>query len=46
MVTDAMMQFFFAGMSGDNSYAGGAKAPPVPEMPGWKGYDFEHGPTG
>ncbi|OGC84877.1 hypothetical protein A3F55_00130 [Candidatus Adlerbacteria bacterium RIFCSPHIGHO2_12_FULL_53_18] len=39
-----LMQFFFATMSGPNSYAGGGKPVPIEGMPGWKGFDVERGP--
>ena len=36
--------FFFEAMSGEMSYAGGGKAEPISDMPGWKGYRVEKGP--
>ncbi|HEV7449128.1 MAG TPA: hypothetical protein VGP13_01155, partial [Candidatus Paceibacterota bacterium] len=33
------LEFFFEAMSGAESYAGGGEAQPIPDRPGWKGFD-------
>lgn len=40
---DRMMDFFYSAMSGSQSYAGGGKATPIPDMPGWKGFEVTEG---
>lgn len=37
------LEFFFEALTGHNSYVGGGKAIPIPDMPGWKGFTVAQG---